>query len=306
MQADNELSRLLLRQCGVLTVGQAVGHLGRHAVHWRLRTGRWQRRHPRVLVAQSGPLTAEQRRWAAVLHCGPEAVLARETAAALCGLQGYEDPRIHVLIPAHHHPVHARGVLVRRSARLPWQDLVPGRFPPRTAIERSVLDAAAAAAARQPDRAAAILLASVQQGLTRPDRLQAVLDRLPNQRCRALLRDVLLDAAGGAHSLPERQFAGLIRRHRLPAPSLQAVRLDSEGRRRYVDAEWVDYATRVEIDGSTHREVKRWWGDLDRQNDLQFADRAILLRFAAYAVRHRSAEVAAVLERALCAGGWNA
>lgn len=287
----------------MLTVAQAVGRLGRHAVHWRLRTGRWQRRHPRVLVAQSGPLTTEQQRWAAVLHCGREAVLARETAAALCGLQGYDDQRIHVLVAAHRHPVPARGVLVRRSARLPGDDLALGRLPPRTTIERSVLDAAAAA--KQPDRAAAILLASVQQGLTRPDRLQAVLDRLPIQRRRALLQDVLLDAAGGAHSLPERQLAALIRRHRLRTPSLQAVRLDSDGRRRYVDAEWDRYATRVEIDGGAHREVQRWWNDLDRQNDLQFADRAILLRFPAYAVRHRSDEVTAVLARALRAGGWN-
>lgn len=277
------LSELLFRQAGVLTVNQAVGHLGRHAVHWRLRTGRWQRRYPRVLVAQSGPLNTEQERWAAVLHCGRSAVLARETAASLCGLQGYDDPRIHVLVPAHRHPVPAQGVLVRRSARLPRDDLALGRLPPRTAIERSVLDAAANA--RQPDRAAAILLASVQQGLTRPDRLQAVLDRLPNQRRRALLRDVLLDATGGAHSLPERQLSALIRRRGLPTPSLQAVRLDSHGRRRYVDAEWIQYTTRVEIDGGTHREVQRWWDDLDRQNDLQLADRFILLRFSAYAVR---------------------
>lgn len=302
MQEDPALLQLLRQQAAVLTVSQAVALLGRHAVHWRLRTARWQRRHPRVLVAQSGPLTAEQERWAAVLHCGMGAVLARETAAALGGLRGYEDTRTHVVVPAHRHPEPARGIVVRRSARLSAADLAPGRLPPRTAIERSVLDAAAAAG--EADRAAAILLAAVQQGLTRAERLQAVLDRLPNQRRRALLGDVLLDAAGGTHSLPERQFTRLIRRHGIPAPSLQVVRLDSDGRRRYVDAEWTGYSTRVEIDGSTHREVQRWWGDLDRQNDLQLADRFILLRFPAYVVRHRSAEVAGLLERALRAGGW--
>lgn len=145
MEPAEALSARLDRQAGVLTVAQAIGCLGRHAVAWRLQSRRWQRRHPRVLVAQSGPLTVEQEHWAAVLHCGAGAVLGRETAAALCGLKGYEDRRIHVVVPAHRQPLSAAGLVVARSERLAAADLVPRRFPPRTAVERSVLDAAAAA-----------------------------------------------------------------------------------------------------------------------------------------------------------------
>lgn len=98
------LAELMTRQMAVLTVAQAAACLGRDAVRWRVKSGRWQRRYARVLVAHSGPLTAEQEQWAVVLHCGSGAVLGHETAAALCGLRGYEDTRIHVLVPSHRHP----------------------------------------------------------------------------------------------------------------------------------------------------------------------------------------------------------
>lgn len=302
MALPDPLGALLRGQAGVLTVAQAVGCLGRHAVAWRLQSDRWQRRHARVLVAQSGPLTVEQEHWAAVLHCGTGAVLGRETAAGLCGLKGYEDRRIHIVVPAHRQPLPAGGLVVARSSRLTVADVVPGRLPPRTTIERSVLDAAGTA--RRSDRAAALLLAAVQQGLTRADRLQAVLNRLPRQRRRSLLRDVLLDAAGGIHSLPEREFACLVRRRSLPPPSHQAVRPDATGKRRYLDFAWTRYATRVEIDGSAHLEVVRNWADCERDNQLQLVVDARSLRFPAYAVRHHPERVGDLVERALRLGGW--
>ncbi len=302
MATVTPLTDLLTRQVGVLTVQQAVDGLGPDAVRWRLRTRRWQRCYPRVLLTHSGPPCRDQQLWAALLHCGPDAVLSRETAAALGGLVGYEDDQIHVTVPAHRHPVPVPGVVVRRSTQLAPGSLQSSRLPRRTTIERSILDAAAFA--RTDDRAAALVLASVQQGLTRPDRLADVLATLPKQPRRRLLRHVLADAAGGVHSLPEREFGALIRAHHLPLPTRQGVRLDGCGRRRYVDAEWDQFATRVEIDGGAHREVGQWWSDLERENRLQLAGRSTVLRFPAYAVRHRQTYVATTLERALRQGGW--
>lgn len=192
-------------------------------------------------------------------------------------------------------------MVIRRSTQLTGH-LAAGRLPPRTSIERSVLDAAAAA--RQLDRAAALVLAAVQQGLTRADRLDAALDRLPKLPRRTFLRETIVDAAGGIHSLPEREFARLTRSRRLPPPSHQAVRLDINGKRRYLDVTWPAYATRVEIDGGAHREVITWWADFNRDNALELAHDARLLRFPAYAVRHCQDEVAKVVERALRLGGW--
>lgn len=159
MELAVALPTLLRRQAGVLTVAQAVACLGRHAVAWRLQSDRWQRRHPRVLIAQS-------------------------------------------------------------------------------------------------------------------------------------------------HSLPEREFACLVRRRSLPPPSHQAVRPDATGKRRYLDFAWARYATRVEIDGSAHLEVVQNWADCERDNQLQLVVEARSLRFPAYAVRHHPERVGDLVERALRLGGW--
>lgn len=75
-------------QAGILTRRQArsVG-LSAEAIRVRLRSGRWQRPYPGVLATFSGPLDREAQLWAAVLACGPEAVLSHETAAELAGSQ---------------------------------------------------------------------------------------------------------------------------------------------------------------------------------------------------------------------------
>jgi very-short-patch-repair endonuclease len=48
----------------------------------------------------------------------------------------------------------------------------------------------------------------------------------------------------------------------------QVVRLDKEGRRRYLDCVWVLPDGRVvvlEVDGSFHAEVRAWWKDMKRE-----------------------------------------
>ncbi len=299
---DDDLAALLVRQRSVITVGQARRHLGPKATRWQLASGRWQRRYARVLVAHSGPLDQDQEQWAAVLHAGPGAVLAGPTAATLGGLVGYESRAVHLLVPATRHAAAAPGLVVRRSAVLSGVDIQPARLPTRTRLERSVLDAASSA--RDVDRAAALLLAAVQQRLTSPQRLRQVLDRLGRLPRRALLLQVLADADGGSHSLPERAFVLGLRRRRLPLPDRQRVRIDRDGRRRYLDAEWDDYGVRVKIDGSAHMDIERWWADLRRQNALTLTDGARLLRFPGVLVRTANDDVMDVVAVALRLGGW--
>lgn len=295
------VDQLLTQQAGVLTVASAHALLGPGAVRWRLSSGRWLRPAPRVLVAQSGPLTRLQHQWVGLLHAGPGAVLGRETAASLDGLRGYESDLVHVIVPSGRHVPRLRGLVVHRSTALTDLDVHPLRIPPRTRLPRSVVDAARYA--DNDDRAAALLLGAVQQRLTRPQALRDVLDRLACARRRRLLLETVTDAAGGSHSLPEMQFVRLLRRHGLPAPERQAVHLDSRGRRRYLDADWDRYSTCVEIDGGAHVEVGSWWLDMDRHNDELFDDKR-MLRFPAHAVRQQPQRVAARIEGALRKGGW--
>src|SRR5215475_5402106 len=135
------LAHLLASQGGVLTSAQAVEHMTWDAVRWRVGRGRWQRPHRGVLVAHSGPLTAEQRLWVDVLRAGSGAVLAGPTAAALGGLRGYEDPRTHLLVGPGRTPADRAGLVLHRD-RLGIADVHPGRRPPRTRLPRSLVDAA--------------------------------------------------------------------------------------------------------------------------------------------------------------------
>ena len=98
-----------------------------------------------------------------------------------------------------------------------------------------------------------------------------------------------------------RCFAQLCRHHRLPEPQRQAIRVDSWGRRRYLDAVWRRRDGRivvVEVDGALHLAPSRWWDDQLRQNELMLGD-ALVLRFPSIVVRTEPALVAAQLRRVL-------
>jgi very-short-patch-repair endonuclease len=192
-------------------------------------------------------------------------------------------------------------VIVHRSAVLEDDDLMRRGKPPRTTVARSLVDAAQWA--HDSRTALAIVSAGIQQRLVTPVDLLKVLGRLTRARRRELILGAVKDASGGAESLAEIDFIRLCRRYRLPLPDQQVPRTDSAGRRRYLDAYWRRWRLHVEIDGAHHTDVSNWWDDMQRQNQLWVAgDR--LLRFPAWVVRQRPAEVVAQIAAALRAQGW--
>ena len=79
---------------------------------------------------------------------------------------------------------------------------------------------------------------------------------------------VLGDIAGGAQSFAEINVGKVCAEAGLTPPDRQVVRLDKEGRRRYLDCVWVLPDGRVivlEVDGSFHAEVRAWWKDMKRE-----------------------------------------
>src|SRR5664279_1143135 len=74
--------------------------VSRHQVSSRVRCHRWQFAGHQVVVLHPGPLTARQRRWAAVLSFPGLAALAGLTAAIEHGLTGFESEAIHVVVRA--------------------------------------------------------------------------------------------------------------------------------------------------------------------------------------------------------------
>lgn len=299
----DELSWLLFHQEDVLSLQQARRFFSPKTIRHRVNAGRWRQVHRGIYVAHNGPVGPAQLRWIAILAAGPAAVLGGLTAAQAWGLRRYETRVIHLLLPARHQ---ARslppGVLVHRTSVLPEEDVLAVGQPPRTMPARSLVDAAQWA--RTDEEARAVIAAGFQQRLVGGDDVHVVLDRLPRARRRELIRTTASDAAGGAHSLAELDFLGLLRRAGLPEPSRQVVRRDAAGRRRYLDVWFEPWRVHVEIDGGQHLDPRTAWADMQRQNDL-WVDGDRVLRFPAWAVRNDPHRVVNQVRAALRAAGWS-
>jgi hypothetical protein len=297
-----ELAAELQQQSGVVTTASAVRWLGRAAVRWRLERGRWQRPCRGVVVTRSGPLSLDELHWVVVLGAGTDAALGGLTAARLDGLTGFDDGRVHVVVPAS-HKVQARlsGLaVVHRSELLGPADIHPVRQPPRTRTPRSILDAATWMRTENGTRA--VLAAGVQQRLVRPEDLTAALARRGTVARRTLVRTTLVDIASGAQALSELDFCRLTRRFGLPEPSRQVLRKDKRGRVRWLDACWERARLVVEVDGLWHMDAAAWWADMHRDNELTLGGYRVL-RFPAFAVRDQPEVVAAQIADALRLAG---
>ena len=259
---------------------------------------RWQRLGF-AIVLHNGPLSQRQRWTIARLHAGPLAILTAFTAAQAFGLRGWERETVHVLAPGGTRLRRDCPVEVRLHLSSHWPDVPTRAGTIVHALPEALLRAAATFASARP--ACGILAAAVQQHLTRPVALRDALARAPRVRHRAALLAAVGDIAQGSAALSEIDFVRLCRSFGLPVPERQAVRRDSSGRRRYLDAAWRRADGRlvvVEVDGALHLAASRRWADQLRQNELTLSD-AIVLRFPSVVVRTDPALVAAQLRRAL-------
>jgi hypothetical protein len=308
----SDLEWTLYFQEGVIGRAQALAVLGKGRLRHVLERGDWQRTASGVYVAHNGPLTRGQQLWSAVLACGRGALLAGLSAACAGGLRRPPGRKIHILVPAGRRPMQpgpaaapaTRGMPVlvaHRSTALADKDTPPRALPPRTAMARSLVDAAQWAGS--DDEARAIVAAGCQQRLVLPEELLEVTDRMPRAVRRPVILETIGYAASGAEALSEINFDKLCRAYGLPLPDRQVRRRDQNGRLRYLDAAWRRYRVLAEVDGGYHNDPEVQWADQVRQNDLWIGDE-ISLRFPAWALRRRPEQVASQLRRALVRGGW--
>jgi hypothetical protein len=299
--SERELEALLDLQERTATRAQLLEHVSEEELRWFMASGRWQVPHPGVVVAHSGPLSEMLRVWVALLGCGRGAALAGLTAAGLDGLTGQQPKKPQLLVPHRRQVTDRDDIEIHSSTRLGSADVHPLRTPRRTRLPRSLVDAASWAGS--DDEARAILAAGVQQRLVRVTDLDAVVALIPNLPRRRVIRLTLRDIKGGAHSLPEVEFAGLCRTFKLPPPSRQVVRRDASGRRRWLDVFWDDFGLVVEIDGLFHMAANAWWRDMWRGNDHTVALEGVL-RYPSFAIREEPERVARQIAAALRARGW--
>jgi len=282
------VSREQLRQLG----------FGDDAIDYRAVTGRFHRVHRRVYAVGHPllpPLGAET---AALLACGPRAVLSHRTAAALLALLPSRSGPIDVTVPGPGSRSHA-GLRVHRAAGLAPADTRRRHGLPVTAPLRTVIDLAEVTG--PPDVEQAIAEAE-RRRLFRREELRTHLNAARGRRGVRVVR-AILDRDGGpafTRSGAERHLLALIRAARLPAPAVNAPKAGHE-----VDFLWPRHRLVVEVDSfewHTSRDAierdHRRDGDLDDhgQRVLRFTARQlrrdphwVVARIAgALAVRARS------------------
>ena len=244
--ADARAAQRAARQHGVIS-GKQLEQAGidRFGVHRRVTTGRLHRIH-RGVFALGHPSLSNGGHWmAAVLACGEGAVLSHRSAVHLWALLPAAVHPVHVTVPFDRRPRHP-GIAIHRSRTLGASEITRRNRIPVTTPARTIRDLR-----RTED----------PEDVRRAIR-QAEFLGLP-------LRGIATDNTRGEG---ERRFLALCRRHRLPAPEVNArVGIYS------VDFLWREERVAVETDDwSGHRGRQAFEDDRQRDIDLRLAGYEVL------------------------------
>jgi REase_MTES_1575 len=248
--------------------------LSASAVRDRAASGRLHRIHHAVYsLVPPELLTRDGRYMAAVLACGPEAVLSYRSAAALHELRHTDRSKIDVTIPGR-SPRRHPGIDLHRSTTLRPEDTTRVRNIPVTTVERTVLDLGQVIDRRGVERAcnqAEILDVFDLDGLL--DQIGRNHGRLAARRLRAVLDDHY-PGSTPTWSRLEEKFLALCRAARLPGPEVNAWITPDDGDPTSirVDFVWREQRLIVETDGhSTHRTRQAFEHDRTRDQRLTVA-----------------------------------
>lgn len=255
--ADQRVAKLVRGRHGVVTRTELIAAgLTPSGISRRVQSCRLQSLYRGVYFAGAAPVPPRARWLAAVLSCGPDAVLSHESAAALWGIGPVLVSPVHVTIPAPGNRRSRRGLHVHRSTTLAAGDVTTRDGIPVTAPLRTLADLPAAAR----DRASSAALVA------------GLVDSLPG---RSRLRS-------GA----ERRFLRLCRGHDLPRPE---VNVTVEGFER--DFVWRQQRLVVEVDGPHHDHEPQQASDRRRDRSLARAGWTVV-RYGAAEVYDRPTHVA--------------
>ena len=274
------MSALLHRQAGVATVQQlVVAGSTLHHVRAQVDARRWRRFGKHCVVLHNYSPTRLQAMWVAVLDHPAPAALAGLTALQTAGFTffGRELKLIHLVVPrgARYHDF--PDVKIHESRRFGLLDIDPVCAIPRTTLARSALDGGAWQP--NPRYACGLLAAVVQQRLCTTGELVDQMQTVGRIRHKAHMRLAIHDIAGGAEALSELDIAAMCRKFGLRPPDRQRIRRDHQGRRRYLDCEWVledGSIVVLEVDGGHHIKVANWERDMKRERGVVISGRRVL------------------------------
>jgi very-short-patch-repair endonuclease len=295
---DHPIAELAAAQFGIVERSQlrALG-LSDAAIARRVRAGRLHRLR-RGVYAVGHPVLGQRGRWlAAVLACGPDAVLSHASAAALWDLRPSDAVTIDVTVRGSSRRRGPR-LRVHRTRDLPAHEAETATGIPVTSPARTILDLAATlpndrALERVLDRAEILRLTDVKA-------LVATAGARTGHRGAARLRRMLADHTPGTtvtrSELEERMLA-LYREHGLPQPRVNDSVAGLE-----VDFLFAEHRIVVETDSWQHHHTRAAF-ERDRARDaaLALAGHRVL-RFTDRQIKRDAATVAAAIRAALAAG----
>jgi hypothetical protein len=268
--ADASIVELAERQHGVVARLQLLDlGLGEDTVDRWLRRGRLHRLHAGV-YAVGHPLVSREGRWmAAVMACGPGAVLSHLSAAELWGVRQPGSHAIEVTAPPKSR---SRAGVLRHAAALPADEVTTENGIPVTTVPRTIFDLASV-----------LRIDAVEHGLRQSERLRLydalsledLLGRYPGRQGNKTVRECLRRRrelpAGVSREELEARFLAFLDRFGIPRPRLNAW-LTLGSRRYQVDCLWPVQRLIVELDGwGTHGTRSAFEGDRDRDRRLTAA-----------------------------------
>jgi very-short-patch-repair endonuclease len=244
METENAqpgLVELARRQWGVVTREQLMqsGLRTRGISDW-VRSGRLVRLHRGIYAYGHDRLRVEGRWLAAVLACGPGAVLSHGSGAGLWEIRQSNSAFIDVTVPSRAGRIRRKGIRVHRSGRLTSEEVAMRSGIPVTTVARTLLDLADVLDGQALRRA---VTEAEYRGRFDLTSLNAVVEANPGRRGRRVL-----EAAGArrhrTRSPLEDRFLRFMERYGVEDPRTNAW---IEGHE--VDFVWTRAGLVVELDG---------------------------------------------------------
>jgi hypothetical protein len=269
---DRMVAVLAERQHGVVARRQlAELGLGRGAIHRRMTAGRLHRIHAGVYAVGYRRLSVHGRWMAAVLACGPTALLSHRSAAALLGLLLTSGSLIDVASPGrtrHKRP----GVALHRPRELHAEDRAVRDRIPVTSVARTLLDLGHVVQPRQMRRA---IDEAERLGLFDLRAVERLIGRAQGHPGLRHLEVALRQYSGPpppTRSELERRFLDLCAEAGLPRPQVNVLVQGLE-----VDVLWSNRRLIVELDGyAFHHDRASFEEDRKRDAALNLAGYRVL------------------------------
>ena len=286
------------RQYGLITRAQLLDiGVGRQGIVERVRSKRLRRRYRGVYSVGHAVLRREAHWLAAVLACGPGAVLSHRSGGALWEIAADSATIIDVTVPTQNGRRPPKGIRIHRSGRLSPTEVTVHQGIPVTTVARTLLDYADVASRQSLKRA---IDESDRRQLFDLNALHAVVQGNPGRKG-ARLPALAQQPPEPTQSALEERFLRFVERHGLPRP-LVGVDLSEYT----ADFLWPHAKLIVETDG-LHAHGTRTAFEHDRRRDRRLLEAGYrTIRLTSGALEREGPAVARQLRSLLAQAGTSA